>query len=70
MVSEMRKKYLGTIRNFWKFIGTNQAFFNSKGLLRTIVKLLNPTLGVTVFCYGIIIKLIRVTKLQSDRELI
>ena len=32
--------------------------------------LLHPTLGVTVFCYGIIIKLIRVTELQSDRELI
>ena len=39
------KKYLGTIRNFWKFI------------------------GATV-CYGIVIKLFRVTKLQSDRELI
>ena len=48
MVSGMirgEKKYLGTIRNFWKFI------------------------GATV-CYGIVIKLIRVTKLQSDRELI
>ena len=46
MVSRLiRKKYLGTIRNFWKFI------------------------GATV-CYRIVIKLIRVTKLQSDRELI